>query len=337
MLFVCHHHYVAAAVLLLFCSTQSNASTITTAPKATPTLESAATCEFRTINYITDSLPQQCLRSSWSHSNATSATSAKADTDATSEGVESAATSSDAASSGHDTQSTASGEIASGEATSSISSIAPTASDNAEEVATDLETGELNEASFLSFEEWKKKTLEKAGQVDANIGKRKSENKKRDAESIHNNLDSLGEDGEIDLDFIAFRNGGKGEETVTTPETEAAARQEAQELEDVARRKDLYRNKDAGITCKERFSYASFDAGATILKTHPGAKNPKAVLIENKDSYMLSECSSENKFIIIELSVCSVKHITSLCMLTPLRKIYGSILLSLQTTNSSLA
>ena len=328
---------MAAAVLLLFCSEQSHASTITTAPKATPTLESPATCEFRTINYITDSLPQQCLRSSWSHSNATSATSAKADAPVTSEGAESAATSPDAASPGHDAQSTSSGEIISGEATFSISSTAPTASDNTDEAATDLETGELNEASFLSFEEWKKQTLEKAGQVDANIGKRKSESKKRDAESIHNNLDSLGEDGEIDLDFIAFRSGRKGEEAVETPETEAVARQEAQELEDVARRKDLYRYKDAGITCKERFSYASFDAGATILKTHPGAKNPKAVLIENKDSYMLSECSSENKFIIVELSVCTVVHIISISVLTSLRKIYGSILSSLQTTNFSRA
>ncbi|KAG4429449.1 hypothetical protein IFR05_015071 [Cadophora sp. M221] len=67
-------------------------------------------------------------------------------------------------------------------------------------------------------------------------------------------------------------------------------------------RKEQYRSKDAGKTCKERFNYASFDAGATILKTHHGAKNNKAILIENKDSYMLSECTAENKFAIIELS-----------------------------------
>jgi len=60
-------------------------------------------------------------------------------------------------------------------------------------------------------------------------------------------------------------------------------------------------------------------------------------LIENKDSYMLSECSSENKFIIIELSVCTVIHIKGISVLTPLRKIYGSILSSLQTTNFSRA
>lgn len=63
-----------------------------------------------------------------------------------------------------------------------------------------------------------------------------------------------------------------------------------------------YRSKDAGKTCKERFSYSSFDAGATVLKTNPGAKNPKAILVENKDSYMLLECAAKNKFAIVELT-----------------------------------
>ncbi len=63
-----------------------------------------------------------------------------------------------------------------------------------------------------------------------------------------------------------------------------------------------YRSKDAGKTCKERFSYSSFDAGATVLKTNKGAKNAKAVLVENKDSYMLLECGTPNKYIIVELS-----------------------------------
>jgi hypothetical protein len=106
------------------------------------------------------------------------------------------------------------------------------------------------------------------------------------------------------LDFGAFRSGGKGEESAQTAESkETDGRQESQEVE--PKTKNQLRS-DAGKTCKERFSYASFDAGATVLKTHPGAKNAKSVLIENKDSYMLSECSAENKFIIIELSVCSL-------------------------------
>ncbi|KKA29484.1 hypothetical protein TD95_001607 [Thielaviopsis punctulata] len=61
-------------------------------------------------------------------------------------------------------------------------------------------------------------------------------------------------------------------------------------------------SKDAGKTCKERFSYSSFDAGATVLKTTKGAKNAKAILRENKDSYMLIECATKNKFVVIELS-----------------------------------
>lgn len=173
--------------------------------------------------------------------------------------------------------------------------------------ADDLEPSELNEASFLSFEEWKKQALEKAGQANANIGNKKSgtgENKKRDLESIQNNLDSVGDEGEIDLDFNSFRGGESSQKTSQTTENPGAETQEEpQEVEKTAKRNDHYRSKDAGITCKERFSYASFDAGATVLKTHPGAKNPKAILIENKDSYMISECSAENKFIIIELSV----------------------------------
>ncbi|KAJ2993219.1 hypothetical protein NUW58_g1908 [Xylaria curta] len=63
-----------------------------------------------------------------------------------------------------------------------------------------------------------------------------------------------------------------------------------------------YRSKDAGTTSKERFSYSSFDAGATVKKTSPGAKNPTAILVENKDSYMLLECGTKNKFFIVELS-----------------------------------
>jgi hypothetical protein len=187
--------------------------------------------------------------------------------------------------------------------TASVESTPSSAVEPADAAATDLETGELSEASFLSFEEWKKQTLDKAGQAHANIGTKKpGEGKKRDSESIQNNLDSLGDDGEIDLDFGAFRSGGKGEEAAQT--TENIGAEAGQDPQDVEKRtKDQHRNKDAGKTCKERFSYASFDAGATVLKTHPGAKNAKSVLIENKDSYMLSECSAENKFIIIELSV----------------------------------
>ena len=51
----------------------------------------------------------------------------------------------------------------------------------------------------------------------------------------------------------------------------------------------------------ERSNYASFDCAATVLKTNPECKGPNAVLVENKDSYMLNLCSAKNKFFIVEL------------------------------------
>ena len=178
-----------------------------------------------------------------------------------------------------------------------------------ETATADTEAGELNDASFLSFEEWKKQALEKAGQKGLDIGIKKSlvgvDEKKRESESIHNHLDSLGDDGEIELDFGGFGRGANGAvptQHITSTEADVQHEEVGSEV-GPTRQRDQYRSKDAGKTCKERFSYASFDAGATILKTHPGAKNAKAVLVENKDSYMLSECAAGNKFLIIELSV----------------------------------
>jgi hypothetical protein len=296
MLSVCYYQVWTAAILLLICNVPDriSASTVTTGPQATPNSNSlAATCEFRTINYITDYLPQLCGKSSWSNINVTSATKSTEGADSTVEDLPSQATPSSPVADSYTTSSQDS--TTQDEAVSNTSaSSSPTTTAN--EQAVDLEGGELNDASFLSFEEWKKQTLEKAGQANANIGHKRS-GEKKDSESFQSSLDSLGDDGEIDLDFGAFGSESNREEVSYTadametnsPQNEGALRQ--------------YRSKDAGITCKERFSYASFDAGATILKTHPGAKNPKAVLIENKDSYMLSECSAENKFLIIELSV----------------------------------
>ncbi|KUJ19793.1 uncharacterized protein LY89DRAFT_611633, partial [Mollisia scopiformis] len=282
---------VALVLLVSFVEIQNGVegSSISTASTPTTTaVQSTGTCEARTINYITDSLPQQCLRKEWNGFNGTGAGSSSAIV--ATEGLEGA-------------MNTSTITVASAD---SIASPIPssTAPETAEASATDLESGELGEASFLSFEEWKKQTLEKAGQANANIGTKKSGDvKKRDSESFQNNLDSLGDEGEIDLDFSSFRTGGKGDEKSQTEDAgETGAGQESQKVEGNGRKKDHHRSNDAGKTCKERFSYASFDAGATILKTHPGAKNSKAVLIENKDSYMLSECSAENKFIIIELS-----------------------------------
>jgi hypothetical protein len=316
MVFFCHRHILAATTLsLLSCvPPRVTANAITTAANAAPTVNSLpATCEFRTINYITDSLPQQCLRSAWSQSNSTSSTKSEVSEDATglpSEGV----TKSSGISSQDSVQSTAENEVlqqessASSEHTASTSSPLPSSTETSEPPSGDTYSGELNDASFLSFEEWKKQTLEKAGQENANIGNKKSSgvgDRRRDSESIQNSFDSLGDEGEIDLDFGAFRSSGMGNGEEPASQTgEPESRPEPQDQDEATKRKGMHRSHDAGKTYKERFSYASFDAGATILKTHPGAKNAKAVLIENKDSYMLTECAADNKFLIVELSVC---------------------------------
>lgn len=317
MLAVCHRYLIVAAAITLLCSSgQGNnvkANTITTPPRGTPTAISngPGTCEYRTINYITDSLPQLCLKSSWSNANGTASRSAAEQTQTATGGGEAVESSLKETGSGAGSAGGAESTRTVGDNVpvdqASVSSATPTTtSEVAKPSATDLESGELNDASFLSFEEWKKQTLEKAGQANANIGnKRSGEGKKRDSESFQNHLDSLGDEGEIDID-IGFGSGGREGSKGDGQRLEAGESElghDSTEHGRIAKQSDHYRSKDAGKTCKERFSYASFDAGATILKTHPGAKNAKAVLIENKDSYMLSECSTENKFVIIELSV----------------------------------
>lgn len=351
MFFACHCHFAAVAVLFL-CHNLSGAFATTTPPTAKATGTSItsknqpATCEFRTINYITDSLPQQCLRSSWSIANssislgvASSATEASTTTILPYSPVADTTTIV-FTSTPNESQATANDKSIPSDPTTSMPSPSSTSTvtkGSEDETAKDGD-GELNDASFLSFEEWKKQKLEKAGQQNPNIGNRKAsaESRKRDSESIQNNLDSFGDEGEIDLDFSAFRAGEEAPNLQEKPKSDD--KKDVEEQSESARRKDQYRSKDAGKTCKERFSYASFDAGATVLKTHPGAKNPKAVLIENKDSYMLSECASENKFLIIELSVHSTRIQDKEVLLTiSFRKIYGLTHLCLQTTSSSLA
>ncbi|KAL3425767.1 hypothetical protein PVAG01_02558 [Phlyctema vagabunda] len=300
--------------VLLFSAqpSRTNASTITTSAPSATQRDPAPTCEARTINYITDSLPQLCLKSSWrSKNSSTYATQAPAKDAVTShEGPVANLTISTATpsiGSSLDEAETKAVDDSSSVHPSTLSESATSTSSSPPTEPSDAELGkesegELNDASFLSFEDWKKQTLEKAGQQNSNIGNRKSggpENKKRDSENVQNNFDSLGDEGEIDLDFGAFRNKEDVQQSKETPKQDS---EDDSSGRSSTRRKEQYRSKDAGKTCKERFSYSSFDAGATILKTHKGAKHPKAVLVENKDSYMLSECAAENKFLIVELS-----------------------------------
>lgn len=316
MVFIGCHRLLAVAAISLLCyippGITANAVT-SSASRPSAANTRPATCEFRTINYITDSLPQQCLRSAWNSANSTATKSDRMEDLATTGPLDADATTTNSAiitqvplpkSDGSNTQELENSAF-SGSAPRTQDP-APTPAEAIQPSPVDIEGGELNEAAFLSFEEWKKQTLEKAGQANENIGNRKSPGPghKRESENSQNSFDSLGDEGEIDLNFGAFQDGGIDEDPAQESQRrESDTQQDSQAPDGSKKQKDIYRSKDAGKTYKERFSYASFDGGATVLKTHPGAKNSKAVLVENKDSYMLSECATENKFVIIELSV----------------------------------
>jgi hypothetical protein len=158
----------------------------------------------------------------------------------------------------------------------------------------------LDKSKFLSFEEWKKQNLEKAGQSPENVGQGRPQGGEGRRRPINNALDTLGEEGEIELDFSGFG----GSSSRYTPDAASATTKvvdNAVAEESAHASPARHRSKDAGKTCKERFNYASFDCAATVLKTNSKCKSSSSVLVENKDSYMLNECSSDNKFIIIEL------------------------------------
>ncbi|KAK4462497.1 UNC-like C-terminal-domain-containing protein [Cladorrhinum samala] len=252
----------------------------------TPVTAVTEVCEFRTINYITHTLPQQCLRTAWSSPTQTAA----ADITITISSAPTATPTVSEAESGTQQQ------------------------QQQQQHAVEQENGENSQeepvaSSFMSFEEWKEMMLRKSGQDPANIKAHKPREHKveRDTGGNIGEPDSVGEEGEISLDFDALTE--KVSEMASSSSSGGSAQKtekEEQEAEEQVFYDDgktqYYRSKDAGTTCKERHSFASFDAGATIKKTSKGAKNAKAILAENKDSYMLLECQAKDKFVDIELS-----------------------------------
>lgn len=179
-----------------------------------------------------------------------------------------------------------------------------TATHTPPEAETDADSP-LDNANFLSFEDWKKQNLEKAGQSPDHVGSGRgsaagaaTERKRPDVGS----LESLGEEGEIDFDFGGFV--GMDKPAGTLPAGAGlgdATRPAGDETSEASQIPTYMRSKDAGKTCKERYNYASFDCAATVLKTNPQCKSATSVLVENKDSYMLNECAAANKFLIMEL------------------------------------
>ncbi|KAI1331320.1 hypothetical protein F5Y16DRAFT_361176 [Xylariaceae sp. FL0255] len=217
----------------------------------------APTCESRSVNYITHTLPQQCLTTSPTPTSTPPA-------------VE------------------------------SLNLSTPTAAgephDELDSDGEDLSTG-----AFMSFEEWKAMVVANSG-PDA-LEPRANRNKHRRADGIPGDgFDTLGDEGEISFDFDAYTD--KFSEMASSTRLPEQVKAVEQPVEKATPDEGLnyQRSKDAGTTCKERFSYSSFDAGATVKKTSPGAWNPTSILVENKDAYMLLECRTPNKFFIVELS-----------------------------------
>ncbi|KAH7037816.1 UNC-like C-terminal-domain-containing protein [Microdochium trichocladiopsis] len=165
----------------------------------------------------------------------------------------------------------------------------------------DDDGGDLSTGAFMSFEEWKAMMVAKADDGPDPRHRRVPENR---GEASSGDFASLGDEGEINLDFDSFSD--RISDFASSANSQGVREEKREEkLEKITYEEGLalvHRSKDAGRTCKERFSYSSFDAGATVLKTSPGTKNPSAILLENKDSYMLLECATENKFFIVELS-----------------------------------
>ncbi|KAI1029798.1 hypothetical protein LB503_008299 [Fusarium chuoi] len=238
------------------------------------------TCDARTINYITHTLPQACLTSSWT-STAVSATPSGANStpDASINSTQSDAPP-------PNTQS----ESPSQSQPQPSASTATAAKDDPEDAA-----GDGDAKPFMSFEDWKAMMLKQTGQDPQNLHRNA---KPRDRTPPDMGYGGLGEEDEISLNFGSYLD-DTGEQQERPSDLEQAKNEgSGKDGRGVA----IHRNKDAGKTCKERFSYSSFDAGATILKTSPGARNAKAILVENKDSYLLFECSAKEKWFIVELS-----------------------------------
>ncbi|TLD29861.1 sad1 unc domain protein [Venturia nashicola] len=278
-----------------------------------PITLSISSCPARTINYITHTLPQQCLPTSRSplltsvasptarEPHAAISADATSDHGSTSEETPPANRTTTAYIEGQYAEEAGSVvQSTSTQPTSSAGSPTPSTAPTPLDLGPD---SPLDHSKFLSFEEWKKQNLAKLGQSPDNVGHgRGPANAEARRRPINNALDSLGDDGEIEIDFTGF-GGGRTDDTApgrmaSGPNSKTSDTPSSSESPTAIAK---HRSKDAGKTCKERFNYASFDCAATILKTNPKCKSSSQVLSENKDSYMLNECSQPNKFMIIEM------------------------------------
>ena len=283
-------HCETLAVIAALCSGShiTHASTITPSVASstsfvlsTVTSPQVGTCEFRTINYITHNLPQVCLRYARSDSTSLESPHATATDETTPTPYKDAKSPAESGTSAE--------ELA----------IADSDADSA-----------LDDSSFLSFEDWKRQTLEKEGLLDPSTGERRAQapkdgERRRNPDGIQDALKALEEDVMIDTDFTAFLGDRSGDSASKASQGEDKPTKNT--MQDVSEEKGAdenrrFRSKDAGKTCKERFNFASLDAGGQIMKTNPEAKSASALLKEDRDVYMLNTCQAKNKFLIVELS-----------------------------------
>ena len=322
----CCHAFAAAALLLLAINASGSQVQVTSSiQKSTPTPSVAgpSTCPSRSINYITQTLAQKCFTTSWASkpqsqeiSTVEGPSTWPQSLDAPSDTPDIRPSASDVRASFQPAPSDSSFTSGSGTTTTShpgITASAPSTSGTTQEykVTTEVEQeadsdSPLDNANFLSFEEWKRQNLAKVGQSAEHLGARAGADteQRRRPGGINNALDSLGEDTEIEIDFGGFVDPGNPPPTQSPPNRGSGQDSKDERNEETSADElsgTRKRGKDAGKTCKERSNYASFDCASTVLKTNPECKGSTAVLAENKDSYMLNICSAKNKFFIVEL------------------------------------
>lgn len=256
---------------------------------------STGTCESRSINYVT-ALPNfesVCYRQRRSDSIAvTTAAPSRSHTDEIVSGEDGVSVTDLITAQEATTTSTST--------TSGVSQGTPTAVSGTEHVAANHETEDVfSDASFLSFEDWKKQIIEK---TQGDIDDVREGERRRKSEINHETLDSIGDDHEIDIDFGAFLEDSRDNKTRQSQNDDKPAKQaQDTQVDDGKPERPRRRSKDAGKTCKERTNFASFDSGAQVMKANREAKSKSALLSENRDVYMLNTCSA-NKFIVVELS-----------------------------------
>lgn len=275
-----------------------------------------STCPARSVNYITQSLPQQCLAKSWQHQGSSKKTSnsllpdendinksAYIDTELITV-TATLVTQPNSSLSFAETEASAPTQTDVSLPATSTSTHSPYQTTSAPTDEPDADNDSpLDNENFLSFEEWKRRNLVKVGQSPEHVGNRGGQEDggtRHRPGGISSALDSLGEDTEIEIDFGGFGSSG-AVVGANDPDADQSKDKVHETLQDGSSHRSHSRGKDAGKTCKERFNHASFDCAATVLKTNPECKGSTSVLVENKDSYLLNKCSAKNQFFIVEL------------------------------------